>query len=241
MPRKLRIVYFAHSVRSDWNNGNAHFLRGLLRGLGRLGHDVVVSEPEHEWSIDNLKDEPAGEQSVAQFSATYPDLNIATRSRNCRTPEQCLRAQLRGCDVAILHEWNPPELAQTLLALRQQLGFKLLFHDTHHRASSSPSQMKQFGLPRFDGVLAFGQALCDIYRDSFGITRVWVLHEAADVTVFKPDKESGKSGELVWIGNWGDGERAAEIREFLLKPAEALRHHLRTTVFGVRYPYEALD
>jgi spore maturation protein CgeB len=241
MLRKLRIVYFAHSLRSDWNNGNAHFLRGLMRALGQLGHEVLISESEHSWSIENLKKESAGEQSLSQFNAVYPDLNIATRSVNCMTPEECLRAQLRGCDVVILHEWNPPELAQTLLALRQQLGFRLLFHDTHHRASSSPDQMKRFGLARFDGVLAFGRELCDIYHHNYGITRSWVLHEAADTSVFKPSPESSRSNELVWIGNWGDGERALEIREFLLKPAEVLRGLVRTNIFGVRYPVEALD
>ena len=49
----------AHSVRSDWNNGNAHFLRGLLRSLGELGHQVTVFEPENGWSIANLANEHA--------------------------------------------------------------------------------------------------------------------------------------------------------------------------------------
>ena len=44
MSRKLRIAYLAHSLRSDWNNGNAHFLRGLLRALGAIGHEVVAFE-----------------------------------------------------------------------------------------------------------------------------------------------------------------------------------------------------
>ena len=38
MPAKLRLAYFAHSFRSDWNNGNAHFLRGLMRAMVRMGH-----------------------------------------------------------------------------------------------------------------------------------------------------------------------------------------------------------
>ena len=44
----------------------------------------------------------------------------------------------------------------------------------------------------------------------------------------------------MWIGNWGEGERALEIDEFLLKPAAALRCLARTTIYGVRYPDEAL-
>src|SRR5579875_3353386 len=69
MPRSpLRIAYFAHSLRSDWNNGNAHFLRGLLDNVRLLGHEITCFEPEHEWSIDNLRAEPQGEDSLAQFT-----------------------------------------------------------------------------------------------------------------------------------------------------------------------------
>ena len=45
-------------------------------------------------------------------------------------------------------------------------------------------------------------------------------------------------GDLVWIGNWGDDERAAELNEFLFEPVNALG--LRAKVYGVRYPLEAL-
>lgn len=240
MPRKLRIAYFAHTLRSDWNNGNAHFLRGLMRGLVRLGHDVVVLEPATEWSIDNLRSEREGERALRQFAETYPELKVSTYRRDCPEPERCFRERLCGMDIVILHEWNVPELAQTLLAIRQQLGYKLLFHDTHHRASSSPDQMQRFGLQRFDGIMSFGEALSDIYRDQFGVDCVWTLHEAADTTVFKPHPEIPRQDEIVWVGNWGDDERAAEVREFLLDPAAALRDEATTTIYGVRYPDSAL-
>jgi spore maturation protein CgeB len=40
----------------------------------------------------------------------------------------------------------------------------------------------------------------------------------------------------VWVGNWGDGERTAELSEFLIEPARALG--LAARVHGVRYPPE---
>ena len=141
--------------------------------------------------------------------------------------------------LLFVHEWNPPELANVLLALREELGFRLLFHDTHHRASSSPEQIRLFGIDRFDGVLAFGEALRTIYRERFGIDRVWTLHEAADTDVFNPHPDTRRNNDMVWIGNWGDDERSAEIREFLLKPALSLREH-RFAIYGVRYPTEGL-
>jgi spore maturation protein CgeB len=42
---------------------------------------------------------------------------------------------------------------------------------------------------------------------------------------------------LVWIGNWGDGERTAELEEYLLRPARDAG--LALDIFGVRYPPEA--
>jgi len=51
--------------------------------------------------------------------------------------------------------------------------------------------------------------------------------------------EIEKTGDLIWIGNWGDDERSEEIINYLVRPSEALR--LRTTVRGVRYPQHALD
>src|SRR5690606_14775845 len=46
--------------------------------------------------------------------------------------------------------------------------------------------------------------------------------------------DQDKSGDLVWIGNWGDGERSAELQQFLLEPIRRLS--LRAKIHGVRYP-----
>lgn len=242
MSRKFQIAYFAHAVRSDWNNGNAHFLRGLLRSLGQCGHQVTIFEPEDGWSIQNLRHEKNGEQSLRQFSEVYPDLHVSPYPGSELTgaaAAQQWREALRETDIVILHEWNPPELAHLLLQLREELGFRLLFHDTHHRASSSPEQIRLFGTDKFDGVLAFGEALRSIYRDRFNIQRVWTLHEAADTTVFRPHSDVEKKRDVVWIGNWGDDERSTEICQFLLRPAGELREY-RFSIYGVRYPADAL-
>jgi len=236
---KLRIAYLVHSLRSDWNNGNAHFLRGLIRALGTLGHDAVVFEPRDAWFIQNLLGEDCGREALDRFAAMYPDIRVLPYDPALNGREAFWRRALREFDIVILHEWNPPALAHTLLALRDEAGFKLLFHDTHHRASSSPEQIRLFSTDRFDGVLAFGEALRDIYRECFGIARVWTLHEAADTTVFRPDPGAAKRQDVVWIGNWGDNERSSEIRRFLLKPASGLRE-TTFTIFGVRYPDEGI-
>ena len=239
MPANLRIAYLSHTLRSDWNNGNAHFLRGLLDHLRQLGHEITAWEPATEWSIENLRHEPNGQASLDQFAQLYPDLNIALYPAAEISDTAAWRQRLAGTDVVILHEWNPPALAHTLLALRNDLGFKLLFHDTHHRASSTPEAIRDFGTDRFDGVLAFGEALRTIYRERFHLQNVWTLHEAADTLLFHPIPNTPPQQDIVWIGNWGDNERSSEIREFLLNPAAELPQ-FHTNIYGVRYPAEGL-
>jgi spore maturation protein CgeB len=210
-----------------------------MRSMVAIGHDVSIFEPWSAWSIQNLQEESRGGDSLRHFQKTYPELRIHTYDGNQPGDLSYWQKALKDRQVVILHEWNPPELASALLQLRNSLGFRLLFHDTHHRASSSPEQIRLFGIDRFDGVLAFGEALRNIYQERFNICRVWTLHEAADVTVFHPSPHEQKTTDVVWIGNWGDGERSDEICEFLLRPAMALRDYC-FTIFGVRYPRSGL-
>ncbi len=237
MSRKLRLAYFAHTIRSDWNNGNAHFLRGLLRALGQLGHDVTAFEPEHEWSVENLLGEPNGKTFAP---AICRDVSRTSRFNIRRSNAATRVSGERACAISISScctNGIRPSLRTLCWLAREDLGCKLLFHDTHHRASSSPEQIERFGIQRFDGVLAFGEALRRIYRERFGIERVWTLHEAADTTVFHPIPCVERDDAMVWIGNWGDGERSREIRDVSASAGGALRrssHTRRCTVCAIR-------
>jgi spore maturation protein CgeB len=161
--------------------------------------------------------------------------------------------------------------------------FSLLFHDTHHRAVSDPDAIRTFDLSGYDGVLAFGETLSEIYRRWGWGDRVFTWHEAADTRLFRPpaspasgrgrvgaERRPGEGGNtdlsteaprslssargsaasrplplkggqrdgLVWIGNWGDEERSAELESFLLRPARTVG--LSLNIYGVRYPEHAL-
>jgi spore maturation protein CgeB len=87
-------------------------------------------------------------------------------------------------------------------------------------------------------VLAFGETLADVYRKWGWGSRVFVWHEAADTRLFRPPDEEGERRGLVWIGNWGDGERSVELETFLFRPAEGAG--LALDIYGVRYPDHAL-
>ena len=229
----MRVVYVTHSLESCWNHGNAHFLRGVLRELVARGHDVRAFEPAESWSRDNLVRD-AGEAGLAAFGAHYPELGSA---RMAAEPD--LDAVLDGAALVLVHEWTEPALVAAIGARRATGGrFCVLFHDTHHRAVSDPEAMRRYDLSGYDAVLAFGEALSEVYRGWGWGGRVFTWHEAADVRLFRPPAAEVERAGAVWIGNWGDGERTAELEEFLLAPLSA--EGLALDIHGVRYPEEAL-
>jgi spore maturation protein CgeB len=228
----VKIVYFTHSLASCWNHGNAHFLRGVLSELIARGHEVEVWEPENAWSLANLLADH-GEAGLAPYRAAYPELRSSTYTPLCY-PER----MVEGADLVIVHEWNDPKLVARLGRVRAcGAPFTLFFHDTHHRAVSEPEAMRAYDLSGYDGVLAFGEALSEVYRGWGWAGRVWTWHEAADLRRFHPPEEEGERHGLVWIGNWGDGERTEELERFLFRPAE--QAGLPLDIYGVRYPDEA--
>ena len=228
----MRIVYFTHSLASCWNHGNAHFLRGIVSELLARGHDVRVLEPRANWSLENLLADhgPAG---LDAYRAAYPELRS-----DIFDPRGDIAPLLADADLVIVHEWNDPALIAAAGRERAQGGkFTLLFHDTHHRAVSAPREMQAFDLAHYDGVLAFGEALSDVYRGWGWSGRVWIWHEAADLRRFHPpERETDRHG-LVWIGNWGDGERTQELEDYLFRPARDVA--LPLDIYGVRYPEAA--
>ena len=229
----MRFALFYHSLVSDWNHGNAHFLRGVASELLARGHEVRVFEPEGGWSRHNLVEEH-GEAPIVAFRRAYPQLASTTY-----TPDALdLDKALDGADVVIVHEWNPHDLVRRIGAHRAHGGrYRLLFHDTHHRSLTDAEGMAAYDLGDYDGVLAFGETIRRRYLDEGWAEQAWTWHEAADTRVFHSIKGVKKKGDLVWIGNWGDEERTAELHAFLLEPVAALG--LRAKVHGVRYPEHA--
>jgi spore maturation protein CgeB len=244
----MRIVLFCHSLLSDWNHGNAHFLRGIVTDLEIRGVQVDVYERRDAWSVANLVSEH-GPAALLAARKAYP-LIEPVRYDDALD----LRRAVADADLVLVHEWNDPVLVRALGDLRKQGGsFRLLFHDTHHRSVTAPHEIARYDLSGYDGVLAFGGVVRDIYLSTHKARRAWTWHEAADARVFRPmaclaATESGTpyvnlrrvspKYDVVWIGNWGDEERSEELHEFLLGPVKRLG--LRARIHGVRYPEAAL-
>ncbi len=226
----MRLVFFAHSWRSDWNHGNAHFLRGVVTALVAAGHAVRTFEPRDAWSARELAAD-RGAAALDQYRVAYPSLQPELYDEATLDLDDALD----GADVVIVHEWTAPALVGRIGRHRRGGGrYALLFHDTHHRSVSSPGDLSALALDDYDGVLAFGEAVRDRYVRAGWASRVWTWHEAADVRVFRPQPPPALRHALVFIGNWGDDERNGELDAFLFEPARQLG--LDGHVHGVRYP-----
>jgi len=234
----MRVVLFCHSLLSDWNHGNAHFLRGIVTELQARGHDVRVFEPRDAWSVENLVAD-AGANALDETLRSYPGLDVRRYAAGTLDLDQALE----GADLVLVHEWNPHDLVGQIGRHRARGGrYTLLFHDTHHRSVTDEASMSEYDLSGYDGVLAFGEVIRERYLRRGWARRAWTWHEAADIRRFSPrdaaatdDQRTG--GDLVWIGNWGDEERTGELRDYLIEPVRRLR--VKTRVYGVRYPEAA--
>lgn len=227
----MRFLFYTHSLVSDWNHGNAHFLRGLMRELVARGHDALALEPEDGWSRANLVAQHP--DAIERFKRDFPTLRSVAYGAGYDH-----EAALSQADVVIVHEWTEPALVARIGAARRGSRFTLLFHDTHHRAVSAADAISSLLLDDYDVVLAFGETLRERYLAAGWGRRVHTFHEAADTALFRPHPEVEPEADLVWIGNWGDEERSAEIAEYLVQPASTLG--LAASVHGVRYPKPAL-
>jgi spore maturation protein CgeB len=205
-----------------------------------MGHNLRCYEQLGSWSLSNLM-RSEGERAIGaidDFRRRCPELDIRFYEFNPELRDR-LREEVRDADVVVIHEWSEPELVRVLLELKREFGFKALFHDTHHRAYTDPGAILQLNIQHFDGILAFGEALRRVYREGFGVDRVWTFHEAADVDCFFPGSAS-PDADVLWIGNWGDEERTRELLEYLVEPAQQLRE-AKFVAHGVRYPAQALQ
>ncbi len=149
-----------------------------------------------------------------------------------------LDGALDDADLVLVHEGSDPGLVAQIGAHRARHdGYRLLFHDTHHRSATAPAEMEHFDLSNYDGVLAAGEVIRRTYLERGWAARAWTWHEAADVRVFHPVPGVEPENDLVWIGDWGDGERGEELRNFLLRPARTAR--LNGSIYGAGYSRSA--
>lgn len=184
--------------------------------------------------------EPDGSDGTVRFlRGVIAELGERGHEVAVLAPESLsLDDELDDAELVLVHEGNDPELVAAIGRHRSRHdGYRLFFHATGPRARSAPEEMARYDLSGYDGVLAGGEALRSVYLERDWTARAWTWHQAADTSVFHPVEGLEPEADLVWVGNWGEGERRAELREFLLRPARQLG--LDGSLHGARYPRSA--
>ena len=225
----MNIAFLGHSIVSDWNHGNAHFFRGLIKALSSKGHHVTFFEPTNAWSLSRLQAESARSEAdlLAAFSVRFPFVTPRFYDETTNW-----RETLAPFDATLVHEWTDTPLVRALAALSPDLPGLVLYYDTHHRPVTEPDAIRPRDLPAFDVVITFGASLRDVFVRDFGTdpARTFVLHEAADADEFAPQPSVSPVRDLVFVGNWS-GDRAAEMETYVFAPRVRAK-----SVWGVLYP-----
>ena len=135
--RHHEIVGFYHSLRSDWNHGNAHFLRGVV---GELLHAATTCG-----STSRPTTGPSGTSGPSTATPPWPPSPPPTRVWSARAfpttrPRSTWTPPSMAVDLVLMHEWNDHALVARVGQHRRAGGrYRLLFHDTHHRAVTDPA------------------------------------------------------------------------------------------------------
>jgi hypothetical protein len=83
----MKVVFFVHALSSCWNNGNAHFLRGVATALIRKGHTVEVWEPRDRLEPRRTSCRPRRSAWTSLKPAFLPSARASTtRQRTIRSP-----------------------------------------------------------------------------------------------------------------------------------------------------------
>ena len=217
----MQVVLFCHSLVSCWNHGNAHFLRGVVRELQARGHAVAGAragrrlEPAATWCASRAR------RRSSAIGAPFPPDCVPTYARRALDLEQALD----GADLVLVHEWNDARAdraARPPPSRRRALPAPV---PRHPSPGAHPA--------RGDGALPARR-----------LRRRARLRRGAARDLPAPAAGRGAPGpgtrrptcaassrcparapelDLVWIGNWGDDERTAELHEFLLEPVRRPR------------------
>ncbi len=264
----MRFVLFYHSFVSCWNHGNAHFLRGIARALRARGHSVAVYEPIDGWSRQNAVLEDGGAEALAECARLVPgvevhpyrlaslDLDRALDHADVVIAHEwndpALIAQLgarrrQGHFLLLFHDTHhravsaPDELDRFALEpFDAVLAFGEVLREVYARRGWGRRVVTWHEAA--DTALFRPQPQAHVPAKWTPVRRKEHAQrqEPAACSVSEGTEHAlAKDTDLIWIGNWGDGERDAELQRFLVEPA--LRARVATRLHGVRYPAAAQD
>ena len=210
---RVRIVYFTHSLASCWNHGNAHFLRGVLRELIARGHDVTrlrargrlePREPPRRPRRGGPRRLP---RRLSRAPLRTPSAPASTRPRPAPAPTSS------SCTSGTTRRWSPRSARAPATAAASRCSSTTpttARSATRRRSAPSTSPATTACSPSARRSPRSTAAGAGATASSSG-TRPPTPRSST-----RPREPQPRAG-LVWIGNWGDGERTAELETFLMR------------------------
>ncbi|MBA3325961.1 MAG: glycosyltransferase, partial [Rhodobacteraceae bacterium] len=226
MTDRLDIVVLGLSLSSSWGNGHATTYRALLKGLHRLGHDVLFLERDTPWyaAHRDLADPP-----FCRF-ALYSSLDGLAAQH---------LAAIRAADAVIVGSYVPDGVAALDLALDAATG-AVAFYDIDTPLTlaaltrGEPASIARRQIPRLDAYFSFaGGPILQRLERAFGAPRALPLYCSADTELYRPTGEPCRY-DLGYLGTYSP-DRQPALERLLIEPARR-DPALRCVVAGSGYP-----
>ncbi len=228
-PAKLRIVIFGLSITSSWGNGHATTYRGLVRGLVKLGHDVLFLERDQPWYASN-RDMPKPPFGRTVLYSSLEEL------------KQRFRREVREADVVIVGSYVTDGVDVGEWVLSTALGLTAFYDiDTPVTLAKLERGDKEYLsralVMRYDLYLSFtgGPTLRKLEKE-YRSPRARVLYCSVDIADYYPEKGAKLRWDLGYLGTYS-ADRQPALEMLMLEPAAALPDH-RCVVAGPMFPQD---
>jgi spore maturation protein CgeB len=221
-----KIVILGLSITSSWGNGHATTYRGLLRELGRRGHDLLFLERDVPWYAEHRDlSAPAGGRTILYGGLAELQERFAT--------------EIAVADLVIVGSYLPQgkEVAAWVLATA---GGVTAFYDIDTPitlaglTSGACEYLSPELIPRFDLYLSFtgGPTLLRLERE-FGARRPRPFYCSVDPEQYFP-METTKKWDFGYLGTYSP-DRQPPLENLLIEPARRWSAG-RFVVAGAQFP-----
>jgi spore maturation protein CgeB len=219
----VKAVFIGLSITSSWGNGHATNYRGLLRALGRRGHDVIFLERDRPWYAANR-----------DFDA--PHVRLYDSLDELR---EGARDAVSEADLVVVGSYVPDGIEVCAWVTATARG-TTAFYDIDTPVTLAAldrgacEYLSASGVGAFDLYLSFtgGPTLRRLERD-YGARHAVAFHCFVDPDAYYPE-EHGRRWELGYVGTYS-ADRQPALDRLLLEPARATPG-ARFVVAGPQYP-----
>jgi spore maturation protein CgeB len=224
----MKLVIFGLTISSAWGNGHATLWRGLVRALGRSGHDVVFFEHDVPYYASHRDvSHPDGCRLVlySDWDAIRPDA----------------RRHLREADVAMVTSYCPDGRAAARLVLDSAVTKTFYDLDTpvtleRLARGETIDYLPPQGLGDFDLVLSYtgGRALCEV-EQRLSARAVAPLYGSVDPDRHRPvPADPRRRSDLSYLGTYA-ADRQEALERLFVEPARRCPA-VRFALAGSQYP-----